>query len=84
MARLLYFASLREKVNSEQEQLELPQDVIRVDQLKGLLARRGGSWGEAFTASSALLVSVNQQMANDQSSIQNTDEIAFFPPVTGG
>jgi molybdopterin synthase sulfur carrier subunit len=84
MARLLYFASLREKINSEQELLELPQNVIRVDQLKDLLAQRGGRWSEAFSSGSGLLVSVNQQMANDQSSIQNADEIAFFPPVTGG
>ncbi|MBC8211130.1 MAG: molybdopterin converting factor subunit 1 [Gammaproteobacteria bacterium] len=84
MARLLYFASLREQINTDQEQLELPQDVTSVHLLKGLLAQRGGRWNEAFSASTALLVSVNQQMANEQSKIQNADEIAFFPPVTGG
>jgi molybdopterin synthase sulfur carrier subunit len=55
-----------------------------VGELKDFLAQRGGRWSDAFEAKSRLLVAVNQQMANEQSSIRNEDEIAFFPPVTGG
>ncbi|MBC8508854.1 MAG: molybdopterin converting factor subunit 1 [Chloroflexi bacterium] len=84
MAKLLYFASLRERLDCEQEQLDLPQEVVTVADLKSLLAVRDSRWNEAFSSDSRLLVSVNQQMANAQSAIKNDDEIAFFPPVTGG
>ena len=84
MANLLYFASLRETLGSAKEQLELPQNVTDVAGLKSLLAERDGLWATSFTADTSLLVSVNQQMANDQSEINDSDEIAFFPPVTGG
>ncbi len=84
MANLLYFASLRETLDSDKEQLELPENVSKIGRLKNLLAERGGSWSAAFTSNTSLLVSVNQQMANDQTEISNADEIAFFPPVTGG
>ncbi|MCP4077763.1 MAG: molybdopterin converting factor subunit 1 [Gammaproteobacteria bacterium] len=84
MANLLYFASLRETLDSDKEQLDLPDNISNISDLKNLLAERGGSWSAAFTSNTSLLVSVNQQMADDQATIQNSDEIAFFPPVTGG
>ena len=84
MSNLLYFASLRETLDSDKEQLDLPDNVTNIAELKNLLAARGGMWAGSFTNTTSLLVSVNQQMANDESEIKNSDEIAFFPPVTGG
>ena len=84
MAKLLYFASLREALDTDSEQLSLPADIKNVQQLKDHLAARGAQWQAAFTADAALLVSVNQQMAQADSAISDGDEIAFFPPVTGG
>lgn len=84
MANLLYFASLREALDSDKEQLTLPENIGTIAQLKDFLAQRGGQWAASFTADTALLVSVNQQMANETSVINDGDEIAFFPPVTGG
>ena len=84
MAKLLYFASLREALDTDSEQLSLPADINNVQQLKDHLATRGAQWQAAFTADAALLVSVNQQMAQADSAISDGDEIAFFPPVTGG
>ncbi len=84
MAKLLYFASLREALGCDHEQLSLSADIQTVDRLKDLLAARGEPWTTAFTADAALLVSVNQQMAQADSAISDDDEIAFFPPVTGG
>lgn len=84
MADILYFASLREALGAGREQLDLPDTVSTINALKNLLAERGEQWSESFTGDTALLVSINQQMATDQSLISNTDEIAFFPPVTGG
>ncbi len=84
MAKLLYFASLREALDKDSEQLSLPADITTVAQLKDFLATRGAQWQAAFTEDAVLLVSVNQQMAQADSAISDADEIAFFPPVTGG
>ncbi len=84
MVDILYFASLRETLGIAKEQLELPDNVTSISNLKSLLAQRGEKWSDSFTGNSTLLVSVNQQMADDLSSIKHNDEIAFFPPVTGG
>jgi sulfur-carrier protein len=84
MVNILYFASLREALDTGQENLELDNQVECVADLKRLLIERGGQWQQAFTQQQSLLVSVNQQMANDDTLIQDKDEIAFFPPVTGG
>ena len=85
MLKLLYFASLREQLSSAQEQLELDQSITDISTLKQVLAQRGGVWQAAFEGSDIpLLVSINQQMAGEDSVIKDGDEIAFFPPVTGG
>lgn len=84
MVNLLYFASLREALDTDREQLELGNDIRNIEQLKAVLIQRGGAWAGAFTSELGLLVSVNQQMADAQTPIQDGDEIAFFPPVTGG
>ncbi len=84
MVDILYFASLREALDTTQERLELNDQIQSVADLKKLLIERGGQWQQAFTQQQSLLVSVNQQMANDDTAISDQDEIAFFPPVTGG
>jgi sulfur-carrier protein len=84
MADILYFASLRETLETSQEQLDLNDQVSSIADLKQLLMQRGDKWQQAFTQQQSLLVAVNQQMADDATPISNQDEIAFFPPVTGG
>lgn len=84
MAKLLYFASLREALETSDEQLSLGEDITTIEQLKKLLAARGGAWRAAFGDDGAMLVSVNQQMADAASTVSDQDEIGFFPPVTGG
>lgn len=84
MADILYFASLREALGTDQEKITLSSQIATISDLKQLLIKRGGDWQQAFTQSQGLLVSVNQQMADDQTGISDQDEIAFFPPVTGG
>lgn len=81
--QILYFASLREAVGQASESLDLPPGVSTVGDLRKHLAARGGSWAEAFDQG-RLLASVNQQMAEDEETLASGDEIAFFPPVTGG
>lgn len=84
MIEVLYFASLREALNVDKEQLEIPAEVSSIAQLKAYLSARGDIWLDSFSNNISLLVSINQQMATENSPIADGDEIAFFPPVTGG
>ncbi len=81
--RILYFASLREKLGSGSESLELPAGVTTVAGVLELLAARGGEWAGLPTVKN-LKFAVNQEMARADSPVKAGDEIAFFPPVTGG
>jgi molybdopterin synthase sulfur carrier subunit len=84
MVTLLYFASLRESVGVSREQVELPSGNATVSALIDDLRRRGARWTEAFAPGKSWRVAVNQQMADAATPVRPGDEIAFFPPVTGG
>ena len=84
MIRLLYFASLRDRLGSSGEELELPDNIQDIAGLKTLLAQRGEVWEEVFAKDELVLAAVNQEMAQADNTIQDGDEIGFFPPVTGG
>ncbi|WP_457668458.1 molybdopterin converting factor subunit 1 [Thiolapillus sp.] len=84
MIRLLYFASLRDRLGSSGENIDLPEDTGDIATLKAYLARRGGVWKDIFAEDELVLAAVNQEMAQSDTSIKDGDEIGFFPPVTGG
>ena len=84
MAKLLYFARLRETLGISGEELELPETVVDVNSLLALLRQRGGAWETELAVGKVFRVAVNQDMADPASAICNGDEIAIFPPVTGG
>lgn len=84
MVTLLYFARLRESLGLSSEQLDLPSQVTDLRSLVEWLSQRGTDWQQALTAGSAVRMAVNQTMANPDTAIRDGDEIAFFPPVTGG
>lgn len=84
MIDILYFASLRENLGQSREQLELPSSVNDIEQLKKILAQRDDNWQQVFAGDFPLMCAVNQNMANDQAAVSDGDEVAFFPPVTGG
>jgi molybdopterin synthase sulfur carrier subunit len=83
MIRLRYFASLRETLGVAEEQLELPAGIRNVGDLSHWLRERGGDWTSAL-ADRQLQVAVNQVIAGPDSTIGDGDEVAWFPPVTGG
>ena len=82
--RILYFASLREKIGKEAEEMELPAGVATVAALRSHLRTRGGSYENAFAEKSLLRSAVNQDMVQPAAAVKAGDEVAFFPPVTGG
>jgi len=81
--KLLYFAGLREALGTNGEEIALPGVVSDVAGLKAFLAARGAAW-QVLAQSRSLRAAVNQQMAGPDSKISDGDEVAFFPPVTGG
>jgi len=83
MIRLRYFAGLRETLGRADEQLELPADVRDVADLTRWLRERGCDWDSAL-ADRRLHIAINQVIAPPDTAIADGDEIAWFPPVTGG
>ena len=84
MADILYFASLAENLGMRSESVSLPQDCRNVTELVALLRRRGEPFDSVFGGDTRILVAINQEMSEPEADISDSDEIAFFPPVTGG
>ena len=81
---ILFFAALREQLGRPREELELPGSVTTVGALRDHLRARGGEWATVFAPNRAVRAAVNQDMAQPAAPIKPGDEVAFFPPVTGG
>ena len=81
--RILFFAGLREALGTGSESLALPDGVGSVGALRDLLAARGEPWA-ALATTKNLRAAVNQQMVGLDAPLRPGDEVAFFPPVTGG
>ena len=81
---ILYFARLREALGTASEKIALPAGVRDLASLRELLRSRGGAWAEELADGRPVRAAVNQDMAFGDTRIADGDEIAFFPPVTGG
>lgn len=81
--KVLYFAGLREAVGQSAEEVGLPSDVATVGALRAHLAARGEGW-QALAAGRNVRAAVNQRMVGADAPVAAGDEVAFFPPVTGG
>ena len=84
MVTLLYFAGLRESLSCSREQVPLASASATVSNVIEQLRSRGEHWAEAFAPGRNFRVAVNQQMADAATPVKPGDEVAFFPPVTGG
>lgn len=84
MLTLMYFARLREALGVSSERVDLPADVRDVAGLTAWLRNRGDSWEAELAPGRAFRVAVNQDMAEGATVLKDGDEIAIFPPVTGG
>ena len=83
MLNILYFAQLRETLGLDTERVKVPASAT-VDGLISELRVRGGVWADALGASKRWRVAVNQEMAAAGTVLKSGDEVAIFPPVTGG
>jgi len=82
--KLFYFAWVRQKIGKSEETLTPPHGVATVSALAEHLRAQGGGYAEAFGELARLRAAVNQEHARFDAAIGPEDEIAFFPPVTGG
>lgn len=82
--RILYFALLRDALGRAQEELEVPEDVTTVAGLREWLRRCGEPYATALGNARRVRAAVNQEMAEPDDAVKAGDEVAFFPPVTGG
>lgn len=81
---LFYFAWLREKVGTGSEQRDLPDGITTVAALIDWLKTQSPGHAAAFTDLAVVRVAVNQDHAGLDAPVTDRDEVAFFPPVTGG
>ena len=84
MIKILYFARLSETLGLKSEELELGADCQSVNDLVAELTARGEPFVAAFNGDAQVLVAVNQAMSELTCEVRDGDEVAFFPPVTGG
>ena len=82
--KLLYFAWVRQKIGIGEEDFSPISGVTNVAALIEALRKRGDGYAEAFRDSSRLCCAVNQEHTSFAARIGPNDEVAFFPPVTGG
>ena len=82
--KILYFAWVREKTGIGEETVEIPSDILTARDLVAWLQGRGEGFATAFADDTLVRVAVNQEYATLDKPVSPGDEVAFFPPVTGG
>jgi molybdopterin synthase sulfur carrier subunit len=89
MLKVLFFGQLKDVIKTEYLEVEFIQigqnakPINTVAMLRNLLQEKGDIWNE-YLAYGKALVAVNQEMTSDDTALNDADEVAFFPPVTGG
>lgn len=84
MVKLLYLARLRESLGLATEDVVLPEGARNVSDLRQWLCQRGETWASELAPGRPVRVAVNHALAEEKTVIADGDEVAFFPPVTGG
>ena len=82
--RLVYLARLREAFGSAGEAVDVPPEVTTVGALAEWLAARGGTFATELAPGRAYRAAVNHAVARRDTPVAPGDEVALFPPVTGG
>ena len=82
--KVLYFAWLRTKTGTASEEVSPPAEVTTVGQLMDWLANERPGFAEAMAMPGIIRAAVNQDYADRSQPLRPDDEVAFFPPVTGG
>jgi molybdopterin synthase sulfur carrier subunit len=83
MIDVRYFANIRESLGVSHEQVSLPTTNTVAGLIAQLIAQHGASWQQAV-GTTRVLAAVNHELVPHETTIKDGDEVAFFPPVTGG
>ncbi len=83
MINIVYFARVKEELGIAAEEIECPVDGMPVRDLLLRLAAQHGDKG-AVLQENNIVVAINHQVADSSAIIRDQDEVAFYPPVTGG
>ncbi|TLU73912.1 molybdopterin converting factor subunit 1 [Lichenicoccus roseus] len=81
---ILYFAWLKDRLGRGEDNLDLPAGVVDVAGLRAWLRASDPAFEGIFNAGGRVRAAVNQKFAGDGTPVRGGDEVAFFPPVTGG
>lgn len=82
--KVLYFARIKEAVNYSSEDVDLPESIQTITALKHWLSQRGEVWANLFSGKLVVRAAINHTLVDDAATFVSGDEVAFFPPVTGG
>ena len=82
--KILFFAKLRETFKTNEIEITLTGSNKKVSDLIEALRQKGGIWATELQNNKSFRVAVNQEMVTDDVQLSDSDEVAFFPPVTGG
>jgi molybdopterin synthase sulfur carrier subunit len=84
MLRVLFFAGVKERLGCASREMEWQESAANLDSLQAQLCADGGPlWGEVLGQAN-MIRAVNQTVVDGNCALQDGDEVAFFPPVTGG
>ena len=81
---ILYFSWIKDKLDKTKENITIDENISSVAELITFLKSKDETYKEVFKDISSIRVSINMETANMEDPISNNDEIAFFPPMTGG
>ena len=82
--KILYFAWLRQKTGIDAEDVEMPPEISDVAGLLDWLKERNSNFADALADFDSIRVAVNQEFAELDAPVAQSDEVAIFPPMTGG
>lgn len=82
--KILYFAWVKQEVGFGEEQIDVSDDIKTITDLIAHLSAKSSNYAKAFAEPEKIRCAINQTFADHTSQVSPNDEIAFFPPVTGG
>lgn len=84
MIKILFFAKIRDQLGQASLEIEAPKAYSNIGELLSAIAEQLGADAAAVLSQPNVVVAINQEVAEPEQGIQAGDEVAFYPPVTGG
>ena len=82
--KVLYFSWIKDKLGKSHEEIQVDDNIKTINDLIILLKQNNENYEDVFKDTSSIKVSINMETARFEDSIHDSDEVAFFPPMTGG